>query len=111
MAEMKIPHSVDAEQAVLGGLMLENARWDDVVSVLRDADFYIPSHRRVFQAMGQLMAVNQPIDLITLSESLEQNNVLKQVGGFAYLAEMSKNTVSSSQSCRTPVSFYAARWG
>ncbi len=96
MADTKIPHSVDAEQAVLGGLMLENARWDDVVSVLRDADFYIPSHRRVFQAMGQLMAVNQPIDLITLSESLEKNNVLKQVGGFAYLAEMSKNTPSAA---------------
>lgn len=102
-AEMNIPCSYEAEQAVLGGLMLVNERWDDVLPLIRDTDFYSSVHRRIFQAMTQLMASQQPIDLITLSESLEQrkasgeaNNRLEQVGGFAYLAELSKNTPSAA---------------
>lgn len=93
---VNLPYSSDAEQAVLGGLMLDNDRWDDVLPLIRDTDFYLPAHRRIFQAMGQLMASQQPIDLITLSELLDQNAALEPVGGFAYLAEMSKNTPSAA---------------
>lgn len=93
---VNIPYSSEAEQAVLGGLMLENDRWDDVLSVIQDSDFYIPAHRRIFQSMGKLLAGQQPIDLITLSESLEQKGTIVQVGGFAYLAELSKNTPSAA---------------
>ena len=94
--ELNIPHSVDAEQAVLGGLMLDNQRWDDVLLLVGERDFYLAPHRRIFQAMARLMAVQQPIDLITLSESLEQNGALEPVGNFAYLAELSKNTPSAA---------------
>ncbi|QTF09685.1 replicative DNA helicase [Brenneria izadpanahii] len=93
---VNVPYSADAEQAVIGGLMLDNDRWDDVLPLIRDTDFYLPAHRRIFQAMGQLMASQQPIDLITLSDSLEQNTALESVGGFAYLAEMAKNTPSAA---------------
>lgn len=91
-----IPYSSDAEQAVLGGLMLDNERWDDVLPLVGERDFHLAAHRRIFQSMARLMAVQQPIDLITLHESLEQNNALEQVGGFAYLAELSKNTPSAA---------------
>lgn len=93
---VNVPYSADAEQAVIGGLMLDNDRWDDVLPLIRDTDFYLPAHRRIFQAMGQLMASQQPIDLITLSDSLEQNTAIESVGGFAYLAEMAKNTPSAA---------------
>lgn len=96
MVDMHIPYSSDAEQAVLGGLMLDNERWDDILPLVGDRDFYLAVHRRIFQAMARLMAVQQPIDLITLHESLEQNGELEQVGGFAYLAELSKNTPSAA---------------
>ncbi|MFN2767670.1 DnaB-like helicase N-terminal domain-containing protein, partial [Escherichia coli] len=89
-------YSSDAEQAVLGGLMLDNERWDDILPLVGDRDFYLPVHRRIFQAMARLMAVQQPIDLITLHESLEQSGELEQAGGFAYLAELSKNTPSAA---------------
>ncbi|MDL4914888.1 MAG: SPI-7-type island replicative DNA helicase [Enterobacterales bacterium endosymbiont of Blomia tropicalis] len=95
-AIVNVPYSSDAEQAVLGGLMLDNARWDDVLPLIRDTDFYLPAHRRIFQAMGQLMAIQQPIDLITLSESFQQSDAIELVGGFAYLAELSKNTPSAA---------------
>ncbi|HIE4391000.1 TPA: SPI-7-type island replicative DNA helicase [Serratia liquefaciens] len=91
-----VPYSSDAEQAVLGGLMLDNERWDDVLPLVGERDFHLAVHRRIFQAMARLMAVQQPIDLITLHESLEQNGELEQVGGFAYLAELSKNTPSAA---------------
>lgn len=91
-----VPHSSDAEQAVLGGLMLDNERWDDVQPLLQDSDFHFPAHRRIYQAMGKLVATLQPIDLITLSEALERASMLEQVGGFAYLAELSKNTPSAA---------------
>ncbi|EMX8466964.1 replicative DNA helicase [Serratia marcescens] len=91
-----VPYSSDAEQAVLGGLMLDNERWDDVLPLLQEADFHFPAHRRIYQAMGKLVATLQPIDLITLSETLERESMLEQVGGFAYLAELSKNTPSAA---------------
>lgn len=69
-----IPYSSDAEQAVLGGLMLDNERWDDVLPLVGERDFHLAAHRRIFQAMARLMAVQQPIDLITLHESLEHQN-------------------------------------
>lgn len=93
---LDIPCSTEAEQAVLGGLMLDNARWDDVSPLLRDTDFWLSAHRRIFQSMEDLISRQQPIDLITLAESLEQKMVLDQIGGFAYLAELSKNTPSAA---------------
>ncbi|WP_024557305.1 replicative DNA helicase [Franconibacter pulveris 1160] len=90
------PHSIEAEQSVLGGLMLDNERWDDVAERVVAEDFYTRQHRIIFTEMHRLQETGKPIDLITLSESLELQGQLENVGGFAYLAELSKNTPSAA---------------
>ncbi|OZI14776.1 replicative DNA helicase [Sodalis-like symbiont of Philaenus spumarius] len=90
------PHSLEAEQSVLGGLMLDNERWDNVAERVTGNDFFNHPHRLIFGEMQRLLELNKPIDLITLSESLEQKGELDAVGGFAYLAELSKNTPSAA---------------
>ncbi|WP_434526005.1 replicative DNA helicase [Photorhabdus asymbiotica] len=90
------PHSLEAEQSVLGGLMLDNERWDNVSERVTSNDFFSRPHRRIFSEMQRLLEMGNPIDLITLSESLEQSGDLGNVGGFAYLAELSKNTPSAA---------------
>lgn len=89
-----LPHSLEAEQSVLGGLMLDNQCWDDINEKVNTADFYNESHRIIFLRMQYLLEKNKPIDLITLAESLEMNGELDLIGGFSYLAELSKNTPS-----------------
>ncbi|MGP1923436.1 MAG: replicative DNA helicase [Arsenophonus sp. NEOnobi-MAG3] len=88
------PHSLEAEQSVLGGLMLDNERWDHVSERVTNADFFSRAHRIIFVEMQRLFERSRAIDLITLSESLEQQGELDNVGGFAYLAELAKNTPS-----------------
>ena len=90
------PHSLEAEQSVLGGLMIDNERWDNVSERVTADDFYSRPHRTIFAQMQRLLELGKPIDLITLSEALEQNAELESVGGFAYLAELSKNTPSAA---------------
>jgi replicative DNA helicase len=90
------PHSIEAEQSVLGGLMLDNEAWDRVSEKVVEHDFYLRSHRLIFNAMARLAEGNQPIDLITVSEALEANQQLDDIGGFAYLGEIAKNTPSAA---------------
>ncbi|MFP2636486.1 DnaB-like helicase C-terminal domain-containing protein [Escherichia coli] len=94
-----MPNSLSAEQAVLGGLMLDNCRWDEVADRIVADDFYTSAHREIFSEMERLLSHGKPIDLITLAEALEQNGKLERAGGFAYLAEMSKNTPSAANIC------------
>ena len=91
-----IPYSADAEQCVLGALMLDNDRWDEINLLLTPQDFFIAAHRNVFNAISGLSTASLPFDLITLSEKLERDGELERSGGFAYLAELSKNTPSSA---------------
>ncbi len=96
-ASLKVPpHSNEAEQAVLGGLMLDNNGFDDVSEVLADVDFYRREHRLIFSAMFQLSEQGRPFDVITLGEVLENSNLLEEAGGMSYLAELAKNTPSAS---------------
>ena len=90
------PHSLEAEQSVLGGLMLDNERWDNVSERVVAEDFFNRPHRLIFSEMQRLLEAGQPIDLITLSESLETRGELEMAGGFAYLAELAKNTPSAA---------------
>ncbi|WWO95374.1 MAG: replicative DNA helicase [Candidatus Dasytiphilus stammeri] len=92
----RLPHSLEAEQSVLGGLMLDNYCWDNVIETLIADDFFTYAHRLIFNEMQRLIERGKPIDLITLSESLNQEGKLDKVGGFAYLAELSKNTPSTA---------------
>ncbi|VAX76861.1 replicative DNA helicase [Buchnera aphidicola] len=88
------PHSLEAEQSVLGGLMLDNQQWDTISEYIIPEDFYSRQHQLIFYEMKNLIEKGSPIDLITLSESLEQKGELNNVGRFAYLAKISKNTPS-----------------
>ncbi|QIM66600.1 replicative DNA helicase [Mannheimia granulomatis] len=90
------PHSIEAEQAVLGGIMLSNDHWDNVAERLQSHDFYNYAHRIIFEQMSDLVRQNRPIDIITLDQALKDKGVLQDVGGFAYLAELSKNTPSAA---------------
>ena len=90
------PHSIEAEQSVLGGLMLDNQAYDRVAELVVSQDFYTRTHKLIFEAMTELAELGDPIDLITISESLEKNNKLAGIGGFAYLAEIAKNTPSAA---------------
>ena len=95
--QLKVPpHSFEAEQSVLGGLMLDNEAWDRVAERVIDKDFYSRPHRLIFQAMTRLSNAGNPIDLITLQEELERSEQLEESGGFAYLVEIAKNTPSAA---------------
>lgn len=93
-------YSPEAEQSVLGGLMLDNDRWDEVAPLLQAEDFCSRAHQEIWKKMAALCQINSPIDLITLSDVLEKDGVLERVGGFAYLAELSKNTPSAANIVR-----------
>ena len=94
-AALKVPpHSTEAEQAVLGGLMLDNDTWDRVQEFVSDGDFYRHDHRLIFRAIGRLLERNVPFDAVTLAEQLDNEGQLAQVGGLAYLVELAKNIPS-----------------
>lgn len=90
------PHSLEAEQSVLGGLLLDNIRWDTVAERVISNDFYSRPHRLIFDSIKTILESSKPLDLITLSEHLELREQLEDVGGFAYLADLAKNTPSAA---------------
>jgi replicative DNA helicase len=90
------PHSFEAEQSVLGGLVLDNQKWEVVAELVVASDFYSRPHRMIFESASILLDSGLPLDLITLSEHLEKCDRLMEVGGFAYLAELIKNTPSAA---------------
>lgn len=90
------PHSIEAEQAVLGGLMLDNKAWEEIADRIKEQDFYRADHRLIFRTMASLAMQDKPIDLITISERLEAQNELNEVGGLGYLGQIAKNTPSAA---------------
>ena len=96
LASDHMPHSIEAEQSVLGGLMLDNKRLDAVLEVLSEGDFYRQDHRVMFRMMQNLQEAGEPLDVITLSEELHKHNELERVGGLGYLVEMANNTPSAA---------------
>ena len=91
-----LPHSIEAEQAVLGGLMIKNEAFESISDVLVEKDFYKKDHQLIFAAMISLSDNSQPFDPITLSETLQAKNQLSTVGGAEYLVELTENTPSSA---------------
>jgi replicative DNA helicase len=89
------PHSVEAEQSVLGGLLLDNAAWDRIADVITEADFYRADHRTIFQHIVQLIEQNRPADALTVAESLERTGKLAESGGQAYIGSLALNTPSA----------------
>jgi replicative DNA helicase len=90
------PHSIEAEQSLLGCLMLANEAWDRVVDLVSEDDFYRQEHRLIFAAMHQLAERSDPFDVITLSERLNTTGELERVGGLAYLGGLAGNAGSAA---------------
>lgn len=88
------PHSIEAEQSVLGGLMLDNRAWDMVADRVREADFYRYDHRLIFRTMARLSEQSKPLDVLTVSEGLREVQELDNAGGEVYLFELANNTPS-----------------
>lgn len=90
------PHSVPAEQSVLGGLMLDNEAWDQIADRVSENDFYRRDHRLIFSALRDLAENGRPMDVVTLAEQLEKNRELNDAGGLAYLGALAKDTPSAA---------------
>ncbi|ACT50674.1 MULTISPECIES: replicative DNA helicase [Methylovorus] len=90
------PHSVEAEQSVLGGLLLENEAIDRIADLLGPADFYRHDHRLIFEHIARLIERNKPADIVTVAESLENSAELSGVGGIAYLGALAQNTPTAA---------------
>ncbi len=88
------PHSIEAEQSVLGGLLLDNGAWERVGDRVGEEDFYRHDHRLIFGAIRALLEGDRPCDVLTLAEALESREEMGEVGGMAYLAELVGNTPS-----------------
>jgi replicative DNA helicase len=92
----KPPHSIEAEQAVLGGLLLDVSAWDQVSDAINEGDFYRPDHRLIFEAIGALAGAAKPCDVVTVSEQLERTAKLEAVGGVAYLSSLARDTPTAA---------------
>lgn len=86
----------EAEQSFLGSLLLKNEKWDEVSLMLTEDNFYVHAHKVIFTTMKELFEQNITVDVITLERALTEKGVTEQIGGFAYLAELSQNTPSAS---------------
>ncbi len=91
-----MPHSLEAEQALLGCLLLDTKIQVEVVAYLKEEDFYAESHRIIFSAMLDIIKLNQPVDLVTLTDVLEKNGTLDSVGGISYITELTNVMPSSA---------------
>lgn len=90
------PHNLDAEQSILGGLMIDPMSWDQVASAITADDFYKPAHRKIYGAISELYAKNQPVDIITVSNHLSERNEIDTIGGAGYLAEVMNATPTAA---------------
>lgn len=90
------PHSIEAEQSVIGGLLLDNVAWERIAGQVTDADFYRDDHRRIFRSITRMLDRGQPADVVTVAEALEDSNEAELTGGLAYLGEIANNTPSAA---------------
>jgi replicative DNA helicase len=97
VAALKLPpHSIEAEQSLIGGLLIDNAAWDRIGDVVRETDFYRDDHRRIFRHIGKLIQLGRPADVVTVYESIEGSNEVDQTGGLGYLGEIANATPSAA---------------
>ena len=97
IAQLRVPpHSIEAEQSVLGGLLLDNEALDRVTDLISESDFYRSEHKLIFQQMSRLLERGKPADVITVSEAIEQAGLSDETGGLAYLGELAANTPSAA---------------
>ncbi|MDH3000477.1 replicative DNA helicase [Chelonobacter oris] len=87
-------YSTDAECAVLGGLLLNNDSFDDVVAIINPSDFYLTAHQYIFKGISALIETGKPADILTVEQYFKEQGILQELGGMSYLAEIAKNTPS-----------------
>jgi replicative DNA helicase len=90
------PHSVEAEQSVLGGVLLDTSAWDKIADLIAESDFYRFEHRLIFRSIARLTEQAKPVDVITVAEALESTNELDKAGGLAYLGSLAQNVPSAA---------------
>ncbi|MDP3617467.1 MAG: DnaB-like helicase N-terminal domain-containing protein, partial [Rhodoferax sp.] len=96
VAQLRIPpHSIEAESSVLGGLLLDNSAWDRVSDLVHEGDFYRFEHRMVFGAIGALINLSKPADVITVFEQLLGQGKADEIGGLAYLNALAQYVPSA----------------
>ncbi|MFX6250183.1 DnaB-like helicase N-terminal domain-containing protein, partial [Acinetobacter baumannii] len=86
------PHSIEAEQSVLGGLLLDNAAWDRIADFVSAEDFYRYDHRIIFEHIVKLINSTKPADVITVYEAMSTSGKAEEVGGLVYLNALAQNT-------------------
>ena len=97
IAQLRVPpHSIEAEQSVLGGLLLENSAFDKIAGLISESDFYRDEHRRIYRQISKLFERGKPVDVITVAESLDLAGESSETGGLAYLGELAANTPSAA---------------
>ena len=97
VAQLRVPpHSIEAESSVLGGLLLDNGAWDRVGDLLVDGDFYRHEHQLIYAAIGALVNVSKPADVITVFEHLQNQGHAEAVGGLGYLNSLAQYVPSAS---------------
>ncbi len=97
IARLRVPpHSIEAEQSVLGGLLLDNSAWDRASDQLIETDFYRYEHQLIFKAISQLVNNSKPADVITVFEQLKSNGKGGEVGGLAYLNALAQSVPSAA---------------
>ncbi len=90
------PHSIEAEQSVLGGLLLDNSAWDRAGDLLTDSDFYRYEHRHIYAAIGALINATKPADVITVFEQLQSLGKAEECGGLVYLNALAQSVPSAA---------------
>ena len=90
------PFNIEAEQSVLGGLMIDNDAWDRVAGIISERDFYTYDHRKIFRAIYRLLDANKPADTVSVSNFLQEHDELESTGGIAYLVMLNQSTPSSA---------------
>lgn len=94
-----LPHNIEAEQSVIGGLLLDDdhsERVQKVLAMLKPESFYLRVHQIIFAEIRQMLRDNKPVDGLTLFDSLESKGLIEQIGGFAYIGQIAKNTPSAA---------------
>lgn len=94
------PHSVEAEQAVLGGLFLDVAAWDRIAGLVSESDFFSLDHRRIFRAIARQVEAGRPVDTVTVAEFLDSHRMLEEVGGLKYIVQIATSTPTAANIAR-----------
>jgi replicative DNA helicase len=97
LAQLRVPpNATEAEQSLIGALLIDNLAWERIADVITPKDFYRGVHRVIYERIELLIASNEPADIVTVSESLKEIGKLEEIGGPTYLAGLTQNTPSSA---------------